>query len=809
MFTPVGPDSIVAPTTPEDVDEQEEPKGHVRKNTLGRSLVGSIRSFGRKSALSMTTSPTKSTKEDRLSPTRNAAAVPLPSLPMALPPLPTMHIDLGPSALMSESLQQDEDNEIMRITNPQNLIRERPIPTYYTRLPGEGPDDQQACLRKTESLTPSDLLQLPTDDFGFRIPEDPTTPRTNLALQLDGTNDEIEVFERSVEYKDSAKKKEDRSIKKMVSLDAMAEECASSPTAKSRSKLSLGDPRRCKDQMSNTTVMTCPNDMPDITRQIAQLQTPSAGHRDPNSGEWKSEDPFAPSNAIGDLASSGPPSPTRSVKLPLRPKITVQSAESTDPKTFDESELQTPEGLKDDGIECLEENFRESVASGNEPEQNMQLNLAAKTAAAAVTLSTNAAAAMANPPETHQPTASTIDSGEYGEFKTQQLFGDLGAPKLPEYKDADSPEKTSHDVSLQRRRSVAQFYQRVSNSQTTSPPRCRPGTTHPADVGDMFWKFNLKDSPELSKYAGERFVQKTPHESISSSNESSAGSDNIPTNNSPNRIPDMGDRLEFEIKRSARNMRYNALSDMEATSGHEDAAKLRESLHPAPLRPILNLDTSSDFKVRNSPDLSLSNFTVAHSSSRQVSPLKPSARQSRVGMSSDSIDHELKHAISQHYVFQAAVAGLGITEPYSSSTATATPSENHPMFTKDPNATHRPAISRESSTIWQNMEHGPFDTPTGSVSNQSDQLELSVYQFQTPSADTAAADDSLDDCLEMFHNFNKSQEMLSSDSVHPAEEIETLSNSLPVTEGRGESSPVSPNKKPPPSRYRTSLRGRR
>lgn len=771
--------------------------------------MGSIRSFGRKSALSMTTSPTKSTKEDRFSPTKNAAAVPLPSSPIPIPHPPTLHIDLGPSALMSKSLQQNEESEIMIITNPQTLIRERPVPTYYTRLPGEGPCDQQASLHKRESLTPSDLLQLPTDDFGFSIPEDPTTPRTKSAFQLDGTNDELELFERSVECKDKAKKKENRCLKKMVSLDAMAEECASSPTARSPSKLPLGDPQRCRGQISNTTVKTSPGDMPEIARQIARLQTPSAGHRDPSSGEWKSEDPFAPSNTIGDLAPSGPPSPARSVKLPLRPKITVQSAESIDPKTFDESGLQTPEGLKDDGVECVEEIRRDSVVRGNETEQNIQLDVAAKAAAAAVTLSTNAEAAIARPLEVQQCMASAIDPGEYGEFKTQQLFGDLSAPDLPEYKDADSTERTSHDVSLQRRRSVAQFSQRVSTSQTPSPPRCRPCTTRPADVAGMFLKFNLRDWPELSKVAVEQFVQDNPHESIDSSNESVAESDDITKNDSPSQTPNMGNRLDFDIKRSARNMRYNALSEMEVTSDHEDAAKLPESLHSTSLRPTLTLDTLSDFRIRNSSDLSLSNFNVAHSSSRQVSPLKPSARQSRVGMSSDSIDHELKHAISQHYVFQAAVAGLGITEPYCSSTATATPSENHPMFIKESSAVHRPTLSPESSTIWQKIEHGPFDTPTGSASNRSDQRELSEYQFKTPFADTAVADDTLDDCLEMFHNFNKSQEMLSSDSIQPAEKIENPFDSSSVKEGRGESSPVSPNKKPPPARYRNSLRGRR
>lgn len=692
----------------------------------------------------------------------------------------------------------------MRITDPANLIGERPVPTYYTRLPGEGPSDQTSSIIKRQSLTPSDLLQLPRDDFGFSIPETPTIPAVKSGLQLDGANDETELFERSVEYKDESKKKENRRVKKMASLDAMAEECTSSPSSKSPSKLSPVDLRRSRDQGSLTTIHSCPDDMPEITRQLAHLQTPSAGHRDPMTGEWKSEDPFAPGNVIGDIASSGPPSPTQSVKLPFRPKITVQPAGSTEAKTYDDSDLATPEGLKDDGVECMEDVRRDSVISSVTTVKPMPSD--ATTTAA---FNTEAVmAAMGEKLQSRESLASTADSGEYGEFKTKQLFGDLSEPELPEYVDADAPEKASIDTSLNRRPSVAQLYHRISKSQTPSPPRCRAGTTHSADVGDVFWKFNLKDRPEIFKdgRAAMRAAQDVPSDAFDSV-ESLAESDASPTTTS---TPNMGDRLEFEIKRSFRNMRYNALSDENESPEHEDAAKLPEPLQPTP-RPTLKIDTTNDFRARNSSDLSLANFEGAYSSSRQVSPLKPMSRQSRVGMSSDSIDHDLKHAISQHYVFQAAVAGLGITEPYSSSTATATPSGSHPMFGRGPKSSEnvdRPAISPESSAIWHDMEHGPFDTPPGG-SQKSEQGDLHEYEFKTPFADSTPADDSLDDCLEMFHSYNRSQEMLSSDNVQPVEKIENPFSSSPVKKSQASSSsPLSP-KKPPPARYRNSLRGRK
>lgn len=185
------------------------------------------------------------------------------------------------------------------------------------------------------ACSPRDYLGLQPEDLGSVPKQGPPTPMpgTNCTLELDGANDETELFERNVEYKDEIKKKENRTLKKMVSLDAMAEECAAlSPSDR------LNPVHRT---VSDVTIKDCPDDMPKLTRELAHLQTPSAGHRDPQTGDWKSEDPFAPGNAVGDLAGQGPPSCGAQVILPLRPKITLQSADSDQPRTLNENDMPT------------------------------------------------------------------------------------------------------------------------------------------------------------------------------------------------------------------------------------------------------------------------------------------------------------------------------------------------------------------------------------------------------------------------------------------------------------------------------------
>lgn len=149
-----------------------------------------------------------------------------------------------------------------------------------------------------------------------------------MQLELESTNDSTELFERSVEYKDKVKKKENRKLKKMVSLDAFAEEYAAKSPSKHRNQ-----PRDNTD-VSTLVAGKDKQTVSTVVSEIAKLQTASAGHRDPMDGHWKSADPFAPSNVIGDIGTSEPSTPGKDVELPLRPKITLQPSESAKPQTL-------------------------------------------------------------------------------------------------------------------------------------------------------------------------------------------------------------------------------------------------------------------------------------------------------------------------------------------------------------------------------------------------------------------------------------------------------------------------------------------
>lgn len=322
---PPDPEALV---TAVSVEGDGEVKQHVRKPSIGKSLVGSIRTLGRRSMASKPSSPEKPHQDDRFSPRKHAAQVPLPSSPIDIPP-PTLQVDLGPAALVSPGFGRSLDSDrAERIPSPTS-DHGRLVPSYFT---GKGRDHGNTGEEdQAPPVKPSELLHVPTHHSDLPRPSTPENSRpafTGTQLDLDGTNDSTELFERSVEYKDKFKKKEGRKLKKMVSLDAFAEECAS----RSSSKLGTEENTETSDRPSGlegtSKSRTC------VINELAALRTASAGHRDPTTGEWKSADPFAPGNYVDDLANSGPPTPGRNIQLPFRPKITLQSEESSISKTI-------------------------------------------------------------------------------------------------------------------------------------------------------------------------------------------------------------------------------------------------------------------------------------------------------------------------------------------------------------------------------------------------------------------------------------------------------------------------------------------
>ncbi|CAK3814104.1 Hypothetical predicted protein [Lecanosticta acicola] len=850
---------IVSPLKSNEVS----PRSQRGRASLSMSLVGSIRGLSRLPTLKYM-SPTKRSRDELVSPTKEASQVPLPSSPIRIKPPPTLSLDLGPAALVSSNFGRfspeiDRASTFFNLTDPSSTANVDPlqvygaqivtaadqglpgtgepesedlektysdimtriklepssyiisreefavlsifmdrvhgdeaaeqalmrywssadvasagcspaqnVPTYYTRIPGEGPQDQQ-MVGQRQSVRPSDVLNIPVDDFGVSQPSGPSTPLpgTGQMFDFDGANDSTELFERSVEYKDKKYKKENRKLKKMVSLDAMAEECANTPSY----GLSTEAERSRQKRLSTlTTVNSIPEDMCEITRQAAHLQTPSAGHRNPATGEWQSDDPFAPGNVVGNVAESGVPSPTRSVKLPLRPKITLQAAD---------------------------------------PTQQMNTTLGGKPSSL---LLDNAAATLA--------LASDSDAGEYGDFKAQHCLPDLGKEENPEY---DSPSLSDSGMSLAASFGRAASLADLVSTTEVPAPQARSGIACMSSGNDVFgspWKFRSWREAAPANMASP---------------------DDSPATTAFNRTPDMGEREEFDLKRSQRNMRYNALCNEHSSDPeHEDDAR-PPSAFPSPLRPRLCLNTG---------DLRLGRRTYASSPKKDI-------RHTDVGMSSDSVDTELKVMVAQHYQFKDHIdaiapsdnVGLAASGGFDNSSS-LTPTENPFSPASEAYSSH---LSPNSKKIWSNVVRTPFHTPpavspasskhprkvaiTADDDGGSEQGEVCTYDFDLPEADqrrdsaapfssegestehpdSEGLTDTLDDCLKMFRSFNHSQGQLPSKSSEATIKVDGQVGdtadpfSSPDSGYNADKNSPSPGtgsagKKKPPARYR-SIRG--
>lgn len=290
---------------PIDVGD-ETGKMHRRKSSVAKSIVGSLRGFNRRGLKSPISSPTKEEGIDNIaSPTRRAAAVPLPSSPIDIPAPPQLKLDLGDAANIStawitQSPLANYRNDIMSATDPRNHTS----PRVPSRLPSQGPDDCPISPTRASKLKPlaaSELLRLPADDFHFGMPEasPATAAEAHKTTNLDGANDARQVFERSVEAKDGCKKQGNKSLKKMASIDALAEQhIEDSP----RRGIRLTPvPAKTRNVSQATTVESAPSDMPPLCRQTGSLHTPTADHGDSTADKWRRADPFAPGDAADDL----------------------------------------------------------------------------------------------------------------------------------------------------------------------------------------------------------------------------------------------------------------------------------------------------------------------------------------------------------------------------------------------------------------------------------------------------------------------------------------------------------------------------
>lgn len=334
-----------------------------------------------------------------------AEEVPLPSSPINIPSAaPVLGLDLGMPGMdfmggemPGATLPDHRDDETAKLRDPVNFASIGGAAGPKSSLP-HVPDEVKANFThpaiKQRPETPSEaLLKLPSalvPHSPFELPATPL-PGTNSQMDLDGANDtessgkKSAVFERSV-TPSTERARERKELRTMCSLDAIADACSNSHKGSNDSGLSppahipendgsqagspqadtLHPPRTNPFQLvpSASTISTCPSDMPGLER----MKDPESRYynfrlESEPSANWTVtmspvEDPFDDVKA----AASGPPSPTRSVKLPFR--VRGKRKESGE-------EHGCVEVGKEEGNEGLKMSGPPKIESGEESEEDV------------------------------------------------------------------------------------------------------------------------------------------------------------------------------------------------------------------------------------------------------------------------------------------------------------------------------------------------------------------------------------------------------------------------------------------------------
>lgn len=649
-------------------DSQEEGAdvAHGRRTSVASSIVGSIRSIGRSARPKKVGAPSNVVGSEKRSPTKIAATVPLPSSPIPIPaPAPALALDLGPAGFMPPAFvdypDADQKQDLRRLTDSDNTHSDRPS-TGGLHIPAELVAKHESPIPRF--LSPRSFLSIPLPDAGPAFCSGPPTPMpgTNLSLELDGTGAiDLPVFERSVENDGDSSQRS--GVRHMRSLDALAKEaanrgdagCAADSTealaeaaavapradehAMHRPSVSLATPLSCqgdntfnallsraplvinegsrpgccRDLASASTISTCPSDMQSLCQQSGPLPANMDDCRD---------EPWPP-EAQSNL---GPPLPTRSVIIPLRPKPEIDQGKNEDQAA--ESNFDTPRPLPavpHSSKLCISEWPRHiadvlcagRVASLQTPQPTCRLVMPSPSPGP----SPNAASKQTEPPpahgsppgddspnlrviskgflsfnfakqETRQPfVAADSDSDlndtnhpavakdvesvitDYDEYKTQQLFLDHienDDIKLPDYDHAECDDIESSRISGAVNAAplvMSPLYQAATSSQATSPISNQAGLRG-TDVGNLFWRFNV------DSWLGHG-QQRGSEASIDGFSEAAGGaiSSEAVVTADPEPRPSKDDLLLFGLDRSQRSMRCNAL--------HSDSLRQASGSRPA------------------------------------------------------------------------------------------------------------------------------------------------------------------------------------------------------------------------------------
>lgn len=655
--------------------ERSPTKQHGKTATVARSMIGSLRSLSRRAqSLSNPASP----PSEYGSPTSQAMATPLPSSPVNVP-APTLKLDLGDISNMSTSFLSDvpgfeQKKELVALTDSVDDAGMR-LQTDYSRVSTECPPDTilSADGLGQDELPADELLTMPHDDSDSSPSESSTTPVSGTGVQLDfdGIFDEPPLFERSVEALGSPEKRENKSLKKIVSMNALAGKHIKDSLRRGM-RLSSASSRKVRDY-SESTMQHWPRDMEPLTHQFTALSKPGVDHSDPATGAWKSEDPFATGNDDDDWAAD---SPEREVLLPDCPKIELRTPANA-VRLHNQDVSRNDTTSLDDAVPQLGLTPVEDVLLGQ-----MQARLIAaravvdhashprpmSSAARLEPVSDSLKLQERGTDDASTKFSSRLSSAQYDQFHAEHFLG------LEECLPGDPPPSTIE----QQENTPERPTRTPDNDQPSTPEILRPSTgvampriPSPAQkqsVSSDTWQFSVHDWLQGGRLPA-TWSSQPPHYHTGSDN---ASLDSVPIAEhrttaqiSPKTTilghsPCMGDRLSFDVNRSDRNMRYSALSEMSNASvpEHEESAMTSSMRHHRMLQ-CAGLDSRYD------RESSFPNFETAFTSSARR-PL-PTERVSLRGVvdhepSSDSIESDLEQVITDHYVFQNALGDFEVME---------------------------------------------------------------------------------------------------------------------------------------------------
>lgn len=430
-----------------------------------------------------------------------------------------------------------------------------------------------------------------------------------------------------------------------------------SPDTTALATASAGPPRR--NALSGETLHSIPSDMQELTRQWANEMPLTTGRY--WSGEVEKpvfEDPFADTQAV----ISGPPSPTRSVTLPLRLKqspatshmarcrkledgsAAIEGPSPANTYVFTPDAPTSPTNRVVFSQDAPTSPLSPAASLTMQMELQRNYDLAERLAGEEDIVRRREPSAMTDPFENPASDDDTCN-------RAQELY-DSGI-FLPNYDNIDS---MSYEEGMSPQRgplahtATAVIYTSYNPEYNTDSSRAR--TARAAGLGDARYRFTVDNWLENPQTAGDPDLNPiTPsrrhmHSSIDSVTESEERKTPqiTPSTTTTDHTPSMGNRLDFDLKRSQRNMRYNALHQY-ASAVLPDGHLLSPASTPFARPPHHNrfiVGCSED--NTEDQDFQLADFDTAYDGAPSASPYGGvEAMQARIG-SEESVAESLKNA---------------------------------------------------------------------------------------------------------------------------------------------------------------------